>query len=202
MMGAADMRPVLGAIDENQLMRCLGDVSTEGGPLLIADHAIAKAWAGIDGDGRDYSRACEVLDGGDAPGAMLQVSTGSAVIWDMPTGTAEIWRESPDHLCISRPWLSPNDADDQSKLLARLPSQVTTPIGRFEVTSGWIVIVWAAESGRDYRDVEPTDGRCLNLSVGAAGIIVALPPGHYQCRHDEVREPSSMTNRCFIAPIL
>ena len=165
----------------------LGCVSTEGGPLLLADHAAIGDWRGT--EGTDYDQVCAVLD--DRPDAR-GLQHGAAVVWDMPTGTAEVWRTGPRSLRIV--W-----ATDENDDVAALPAHGPVPIGEVVVT-GWLVVVWAVEDGQEIADRKPSDGLSLDLSVGGAGIVAALPPGTYRCAHDEVELDGDRIRRCLIEP--
>jgi hypothetical protein len=178
----------------------VGHVSTEGGPLLIGDRELARSWRGVLGDGADYQRACEALGPAAAlRGVQIEVGGVAAIVWDMATGTAEVWRRTTNSLILSRPWFDEgSDIDRVGYQLATLPAQNQLRLGSFELKTGWLVIVWAAEDGTDIINIEPTDGRELDLSVGHAGILATLPDGQYACYQDEVNHGSSRSQRCLI----
>lgn len=184
----------------NAAAKRIGHVSTEGGPLLIGDRELARSWRGAFGDGADYKRACERLETNAAvPGVQIEVSGMAAIVWDMPTGTAEVWRRGADSLILSRPWFAVDaDIDRVGYQLASLPAQHLVRLGSFELDDGWLLIVWAAEDGTHIVNVAPTDGLALDLSVGHAGLIATLPAGRYACYHDEVSDGSSNSRRCLI----
>ncbi len=131
----------------------LGHVSTKGGPLLVTDLEVAKEWAGALGDDAEYERACELFEANPAaPGGQVEVASvlgATAVIWDMPTGTADVWRREPDFLVVARSWL--DDSDRRAEFLASLPPENPVLLGGFKLNSGWAVIMWAADSGEDPR---------------------------------------------------
>jgi hypothetical protein len=179
--------------------RHLGHVSTEGGPLLIADLHVAANWAGAEGAARDYERAREALEAGPAvPGVQVDVAGATAVIWDMPTGTADVWRHTPDILVVTRSFLELEDS--RASLLASRQTENPILLGDFHVSSGWAVIMWAAVSGEEIDDLDVADGLALDLSVGHSGIIAALPPGDYRSYHDDVAYGSETAQRCLIVP--
>jgi hypothetical protein len=179
----------------------LGYVSTEGGPILLIDRDGVGEWSGTDGD--DYHRACTLLDEGD-DGSEITIGSHRGLLWDMPTGTADIWRAAADTLVLSRPWLNPEDGgtqEVQARSLAQLPRSESIILGRLRVTSGWLAIFWAPESGSQILKFPPIDGQALDLSVGHAAAVVVLPAGAYVCLQDEVKTvlgPSSL--RCWIVP--
>jgi hypothetical protein len=158
----------------------------------------AKQIPGALGDDAEYERACELFEANPAaPGGQVEVASvlgATAVIWDMPTGTADVWRRGPDFLVVARSWL--DDSDRRAEFLASLPPENPVLLGGFKLNSGWAVIMWAADSGEEIREVEPADGRSMDLSVGHAGIVVALSPGDYLCYHDKVTDGSHEARRC------
>ena len=132
----------------------VGVVSTEGGPLLIADRELASGWTGA--LGTDYQRACDLFDADpDMPGGPVALDGGWGLLWDMPTGTAEVWRRGAAQLTISRPWVDPEE--DVSEQLANLPRRRSVPFGQLEIRSGWMLIVWAAPSGQAARFMPTND---------------------------------------------
>lgn len=183
-------------IDRLQLLGC---VSTEGGPLLIADLSAASKWSGLDGEPSDYDRLLGQLQGaGDPPGLQIDLAGIPVVVWQMPTGTAEIWRRDDNSLLISRPWLEAGS--HRAAALAGLPARNPVLIGSLHIETGWVVVVWATEAGEEFADLRPGEGRVLNLSVDGAGLVVGLSPGAYECFQDEVVEQSESTQRCFVVP--
>jgi hypothetical protein len=176
----------------------LGVVSTEGGPLLIADREVVVDWNTVLGDDTDYRRACEPLDRSpQMRGFQLDVAGEAAIVWDIPTGTSDVWRRSPRSVVLSRCWV---DRDDESarRSVASLPPVDPLGLGTFKLESGWVVIIWAAESGPDVAKQAPSPALALNLSVGGSGIVVDMPRGDYAVYCDEVTEGSTRSLRAFI----
>ena len=178
----------------------LGHVSTEGGPLLLIDlHGVAE-WAGIDSD--DYDRACRLLET-QRPGAEIQVGEQRGLLWDVPTGTTDVFRTAVDRLLLSRSWLEPaSESEERAELrrLVELPPSEMHPVGRLTVASGWLAILWATENGADIARVSPADGLSLDLSVGHAAVLVRVAPGEYACTQDEVTHGGPSALRCWIGP--
>jgi hypothetical protein len=174
----------------------LGRVSTEGGPLLIADREALSSWSGVSGDGDDYQKACDPLNANpNLCGLQLELGGHAAIVWDMPTGTADVWRLSANSLVIVRPWV---DEESRAAFLASLPRENPVRLGKLTLSSGWLVIMWAAEDGADIAGIAPRDGAPLHLSVDEAGLVAALPPGTYVCHHDELSDGSDSARRCWI----
>jgi len=57
----------------------------------------------------------------------------------------------------------------------------------------------ATETGQDVAANLPADVLRLDLSVGAAGLIVGLVPGEYDCYSDRVTNGSESAVRCLIS---
>jgi len=155
----------------------LGFVSTEGGPLLIADRAVLGGWSGADGP--DYDRACdlleEALDADDqAQGLLVEVPIGesSALLWDLAPGTVTVCR-SEDGLVMVE---CSDDAPDGS---CQEPEPGPGDGIVLEISSGFLVVLWGPESGAEATADGPEDGRMLDLSVQEAGIELAWEPGTY-----------------------
>jgi hypothetical protein len=176
-------------------MQSVGLVSTEGGPLLIVDFNAASGWSGVEGD--DYERIVELLVAREEPaGLEIEIAGEPALIWQMPTGTADVWRRPDGSIVLCRPWLDPGS--NNREVLAGLPPNNPIEVGRVRIKSGWVAIVWATEAGSDVAQVTPRDGLALDLSVGNAGVIAGLPRGEYDCYHDSVETGSESALRCFI----
>lgn len=106
-------------------MENIGYVSTEGGPLLIVDFKSAPGWIGIEGD---YERVIELLNAGkNNDGIQVEIGGEPAVIWETPTGTADVWRFSEDSLILCRPWLELNS--DRDEILASLDLRIRRGLG-------------------------------------------------------------------------
>lgn len=175
--------------------RLLGHVSTEGGPLLIADRTAIASWAGVDTD--DYDQLARALDVSE-PRALAVTRGGLlGLAWNVPTGTTQIWRTGPSSLLLTRSWV-----DDVKDLpdLANLPMENGEALGAVSIRSGWLVVVWAAESCESVLAVEPKDGLSLDLSVGGAGLVIRMATGEYECRGDEVDIGTAGALRCHIRP--
>jgi len=177
----------------------IGHVSTEGGPLLVADRDDVLGWSGATGPNDDYGRACELLDRvPNGAGGTMPLGAGTGLVWDMPTGTADVWRRGADTIVISRPWV--DDDENVASYLAALPPKDPIPLGELSVRSGWIVVLWAAASGKDIARVPPANGRSLGLSVGDDALMASLAVGRYHCYHDEVADGRGSARRCWLVP--
>lgn len=80
------------------MSKLLGTVSSEDGPLLVADANIIRLWRGIDEGGADYKRACET----PGNGASITLGGGNGLVWDMGgPGTTDVLRKSDSELVLS-----------------------------------------------------------------------------------------------------
>jgi hypothetical protein len=81
----------------------LPHVSSEGGPVLVADFEALRRWRGAFHDSGGYDRACEALGANTL--AEIQVGDRRAILWDIGgPGTADIVVVSPSHISIVRIW--------------------------------------------------------------------------------------------------
>ena len=182
----------------NSKFEQLGHVSTEGGPLLVIDRDDLAQWQGI--EGKDYARADQLL-ALQRPGAEIDVGPVKGILWDMPTGTAYIFRVRDGSLLINRPWPRSNDPETASvdnNALAQLPRDQVRRFGTLNVRSSWIAVLWAPEPGLEIFEAAPQDGLELSLSVGNSAIVVRLSAGAYGCYHEEVRLEGASAWRCWL----
>jgi hypothetical protein len=183
-------------------MKFLGTVSSEGGPILLADASVAQAWNGVHGDGSDYERVCVLLD--QTPdGARILIGSGEGLLWDAGgPGTVDIVRKSSSELVLFRSWSDiPLEAMQAAAIDgSRLPvASDATRLGRLRVDSA-LAILWSVESGRGV----DSSGReevsiPRKLSVGGSGLVVTLNPGVYAITCDGLVLPEGWARRCIIA---
>lgn len=172
----------------------IGTVSTEGGPLLLADRSAFGGWTGTDGD--DYDRLCRRFEIGEPDAIQLDDPRVQALAWFVPTGTTEVWRVGPNSIVLCRAWLEPTVHDGHE--MASLPFSQTTRLGSLSILSGWFAVFWATATGAEVVSRSPKDGQRLDMAVGGDGLIVALDPGDYECWADEVAVSSGSARRCFV----
>jgi hypothetical protein len=133
----------------------LPTVSSEGGPVLIGDHARILKWRGIEEGGRDYRIACDkVAD------SALNVIDAQLLVWNFGgPGTGELLFQNTD-LIFVRTWA---DRETNNNDVIRLADNITfrpTDI-HFSLSSGIFVILWA-----------PEDGASITSMVGDCGFPV------------------------------
>ena len=191
-------------------MYYLDAVSSEGGPLLIADAETARKWRGFgeeDGDGEDYKIACDALEASATrpPGLELQTGDSSYVIWDMGgSGTADILRVSLNEIMIVRAWL-----DDESDLpeileMAGKPAPDRRHFANLRVDCGVLAILWAPGSGTciepaDISEIENFQSPSGDIAIDGSALLVELSNGVYSLFYDEVELASGESAvRCHI----
>ena len=176
--------------------RLIGHVSTEGGPILIADHELIATWTGV--DGRDYAELVNRFDADETPVVAIRRNGLDGLAWHVPIGTVDVWRLGQGSILLVRVWV---DRDEIAADLAALPARDLTPLGFITISTGWLTILWAPENGAEAVSIDPADGLALNLSVGGSGLVATLPVGRYECASDEVEIGEGMARRCFIREI-
>ena len=156
-------------------------VSSEGGPLLIADFEALRSWRGAFHDSGDYTRACEAL--GSADVAQIQTGAHQAVVWDMGgPGTAHIVQVSPLHLSIVRLW--PDAAwseEEYEQTVISAATQWFSPEerARLRIHSGYLLALWAPEDMSAGGSPAGDSGVPDDLSIGDGGVYVKVPSGEY-----------------------
>jgi hypothetical protein len=180
----------------------VGSVSSEGGPLLVADALTVAKWRGVEDGGADYDRACRV----SSPGGSLAMGGSMGIIWDLGgPGTAGVLREGFSGLVICRAWLSVTTVAEGRATIARFAEIPLVPqrrmlLGRIHVASGALVVLWATESGRSVRSSEVPGQRMGKAfaSVEGSMLAIAMPSGMYTCWHDQVELPVGEARRCIV----
>ena len=169
-------------------MEHIGFVEAEGGPLVLIDSALARSWAGVEGN--DYERACEFFDShASAKGGAISIGSGSALIWEMcGAGRADIYKIEGNGIIIMRAWLAQNAETSVLKTLAEEPTEKLTDLGEIEIDSNGIAILWATESGHSIDDsASQKVRRPQSLNLDNAGLIVPLTSGKYVAKHDSIK---------------
>lgn len=132
-------------------MKSIGTISSEGGPLIVADLDNARLWPGL-----------EVLpaglDDGLGEGELREVLCDGRpyLLWDIGgSGTADVFQDTHAVLLV-RAWLEMNPAEDSLAREAEMISDFAqcreasvpqTSIATLEVPSSRIAVWWAWESG-------------------------------------------------------
>ena len=174
-------------------MKHLGYINTEGGPLLIADAAVAKFWEGTYGDGADYKRACKVFDDEpDVEGGAININNQAGLLWEMDgAGTADVFMS--DHLVIVRTWPTDQSENTTPSLLANEPLQNSFELGNLTVDTGAIAVFWAAENGKN---IQPLKVPPIKTAIPHnSGLITRVDNGTYSCLHDEVETKLGVARR-------
>ncbi len=159
----------------------LPHVSSEGGPVLIADFEALRSWRGAFHDSGDYQRACDAL--GTAALTEFHVGNHRALVWDIGgPGTADIVRVSPTHISIVRIWPDASWTEDDcertviSSATERFGSE---QLAQLSIYTGYLLALWAPEDmsagGRPSGDSGIPD----DLSIGDGGAYVRVPSGRY-----------------------
>ena len=178
----------------------VGYISAEGGPLLIADAEVVRSWRGVEGG--DYERASALFDADSLlEGGVLSIAGSDAVLWEMRgPGTAHVLAAKLGEVLLVRMW--PKDdlgrEADRALRLGTALAESSQRIGSFRVSSGFIAILWAAESGdcicdHDYKHAGRPSGE---MAMDDAGLLVKVPPGRYECWHEAVETELAVARRC------
>lgn len=172
------------------MIKFLGHVNAEGGPLLLGDLECAARWTGAEGSEDDYSRGCALFDAEpDLEGAEISVGDGTALLWEMRgAGTAWVFRGHDNTYIVARTW--PHDPSDSGapQQFASEPVRSHASLGCLNVSSGTLVVMWAAESGLNLSAAEavvsgrPSEPPSIEDSI----LIVHSGITRYRCFHDNI----------------
>lgn len=156
-------------------------VSSEGGPVLLADFDALRSWKGGSHDSSDYEKACETLC--DATVAQIQVGSHQVIAWDMGgPGTADIIQVSPTHISIVRIWPDESWTEDdceQASVAAAVERFGTEELARLSIHSGYLLALWAPEDMSNAGNPLGDSGIPDDLSIGDGGAYVSAQNGCY-----------------------
>jgi hypothetical protein len=159
----------------------LPNVSSEGGPVLIADFAALRSWRGAFHDSGDYERACDAL--GNATLTELQVGEHRVIVWDIGgPGTADIVRVSPTHISLVRIWpdASWTEADCERTMISAATERFgPVQSAQLSIHSGYLLALWAPEDMSTGGGPLGDSGSLSSLTVGSGGAYVRVPSGRY-----------------------
>jgi hypothetical protein len=175
-----------------------GYVNSEGGPLLMVDLARAGAWRGVEGG--DYDAFIQTIDEAeDWVGSLLPIGGSKGFLWSSSPGTTDIWcDELSDEVLLAKALI---DDEEEIGRLAHAPWSVWTTHGIIDVASGWLLILWAPESGEDVEVGSPRHALQIDASVGGSGLIVRCQPGQYEVETDVIFSPNAQAERCRLRKI-
>lgn len=156
-------------------------VSSEGGPVILADFEALRSWRGAFHDSGDYERACETL--GDSTICELAVGGLRAVVWHMGgPGTADIVQVSAEHISLVRIW--PDASWSEQDCTQAVTAAATERFGSEELAqvvihSGYLLALWAPEDMTACGSPSGGSGAPDDLSMGGGGAYIKVPPGRY-----------------------
>lgn len=153
----------------------LSHVSSEGGPVLIGDYEDMHHWNG--GEFSLYQEACQVKEFGVKE---IAFDGKKSLVWDFGgAGTAYLAKSEPRTTMLVRHWSDGELPDSEIVGLATNPSaQIAT--ATLTVTSGIVLLLWAAEDARQLVPPEAGFGNPKGLAIGDGGCFIALAPGRYE----------------------
>jgi hypothetical protein len=176
-------------------MELLGWVSSEGGPLLVADAPIAQIWE-AESTGEFYERACLFFENSNSDGGPIEIGPGVGVLWEFHgAGSAAVFQHE-EGFTIVRDWYYSDDEAATTSNFANQEEKSPVFLGELVVESESLAIFWAAETGSIF--VKRTDSNeydVVDSTTGDSAMIVKLPKGLYSCLHDTVELPSGYARR-------
>jgi hypothetical protein len=180
----------------------LESVSSEGGPLLLADANVARKWRGVEEGGHDYERACDLFDKNpDLLGGMIAIGKREGLLWELQgAGSAHIFRNNENNFVVVRAWLATPDDANMLLQLAQLEPQELTPLGILNVSTSILAILWATENGEciETLDVDDFERPSGEMSTEEAGLLLKVKGSEYKCYHDTIRIDGNSAIRCHL----
>jgi hypothetical protein len=159
----------------------LPHVSSEGGPVLVADFETLRSWRGAFHESGDYETACETL--GFDTVAELPIGSHLAVVWNIGgPGTADIVIFSPEHISIVRIWPDGSWTDqecEQAVISAATERFGSEELAQITISSGYLLALWAPEDMSAGGSPVGESGVPEDLSIGDGGAYVRVPSGYY-----------------------
>ena len=159
----------------------LPHVSSEGGPVLVADFEALRSWRGAFHGSGDYDRACRTL--GAATVAQIRVGSHEALLWDIGgPGTADIVLVSPTHISMVRIWPDASwsgEECEQAIVSAATERFGTDVLAQLSIRSGYLLALWAPEDMSLGGTPSGAFGVPDDLSIGDGGAYIRVPLGCY-----------------------
>ena len=168
----------------------LPHVSSEGGPIILADFPSLLGWRGAFESSGHYEAACKLLD--HANPAVLVFSGIESVLWEFGgPGTGHIVTVSDSHISIVRIWPDADWNDDE--IDAAIVSSATARFGgsvvaHLTIDSGYLLALWAPEDTAEFSEPTGSEGVPEGLSIGDGGTYVRVPCGRYEISCGEWEE--------------
>ena len=184
-------------------MKRLFSINAEGGPLLLMDAATAGKWRGVEAGSSDYQELCAILDDSpSAPGLFFNVGGSLCLAWEMSgAGTADVFRKENGVVRLVRAWLA-KDTPEELQRLADAEDKDGTLVGELPITSGYLAVLWAPESGETiFASGEGEVQEVKGTSIDESAFLVNMPIKKYACVHDEVAVGDSQARRLSLIPL-
>jgi hypothetical protein len=177
-------------------MQSLPCVSSEGGPLLIADAEALRDWSGAFGAGDDYRRACAAIDSKG-----IGVLGDRILVWDIEGGGIAYLTQYDDRsFKLVRFWTNDDPDDDAIRELALL-TRPTRERASVRITTSPVIVVWACEDTRQMTVTSVPGVPEGDWSMG--GIVYCFPvvPGTYQAEvgHFESTDRAVLSLTCTLS---
>ncbi|RYD84978.1 MAG: hypothetical protein EOP84_03910 [Verrucomicrobiaceae bacterium] len=160
----------------------LPHVSSEGGPIILADFHALRGWKGAFESSGHYQMACELLERSNP--ATMTFAGRESIVWDFGgPGTGDIILVSDSHISVVRIW--PDSAWDERETEEAVISAATAQFGseivaHLTIDSGYLLALWAPEETTESSGPNGAEGVPTGLSIGDGGAYVRVPRGRYE----------------------
>lgn len=178
-----------------------GEVSTEGGPFLVADARAIRSWRATK---EAYGAVCGVFEANGYQGAVSWPVGGvDAIAWEPEgEGTTDVLVLPGARVVLVRGWFD-GDWDAATREAAALPFTATTAVGHVDVPSCLLVVLWSPEDGACVRESDIARRRTRPtgpLAVDGSTLLVPVEHRRFRCAADRVSIPAGEAVRCLLEP--
>lgn len=121
----------------------VGDVCTEGGPLLIGDYTILRTWNGIENS--DYENLISILGEDDV---LYRVSGQSVAVWEPEGGASVSIHQSEDSIMLIKSYEELFENNKYAQYSDKnMDIKNAVNIGNIQIESGVLLVLYSTESG-------------------------------------------------------
>lgn len=181
-------------------MQYSGNISTEGGPIIVSDANIIGTWDGIEND--DYKQLCTIFDSQPhVEGFSTTFKNCAFIAWELEGGgTVDIYTDKNKILLI-KSWLPTSTINNKNILLIPI-SEKHTFIGDLIINNNFIFIFWATESCYNVKYTHTQNSGRLtgNFAMENSSFYLKTNFNKFRCLHDKITENGIIARRLHLIP--
>lgn len=180
----------------------LGNISTEGGPLIIADSNIINNWNGVEGN--DYVQLCNIFDSDlTLEGFPITFKSNSPITWELEGGGIVDIYKNETEIILVKIWQSDDIKIDRTELATIPISEKHIHIGNLIINATYLLIFWATESLKNaFLDYSKHYG-ILNgdFAFDNSSLYIKTSVKEFSCICDNVNINKCCARRLHLMPI-